>query len=176
MVFDKNFAYYYFIKFILGSILKNFDLELTKSYLLSFMILLSVVGFEKTIDYFSASKEDYIFVKLMRLSPRDYYRSKIYYEVFFDLISYTLVFGIIFADLGFSFVDAFAYGAFLFGLRIFAILAFTGIYKFRCKKRDRFNLILMFVLFGLVLIYLAYSIVWILRGKSLFWEGNISYI
>lgn len=131
----KKFAYYAFIKTILGSILENFDLDLTKSYLLSFMILLSVVGFVKTIDYFSANRDDYIFVKVMRLYPKDYYRSKIYYEIFFNIISYTLVFGLVFRELGFSFIDAFSYSCLLYGLRIFMILAFTKTYKLKEKNK-----------------------------------------
>lgn len=173
--FIKKFAYYAFIKTILGSILENFDLDLTKSYLLSFMILLSVVGFVKTVDYFSANRDDYIFVKVMRLYPKDYYRSKIYYEIFFNIISYTLVFGLAFRELGFSFIDAFSYSCLLYGLRIFMILAFTKTYKLKEKTRDRLDTILTIIFFGLILVYLIYSIIWLLKGRSLFWQGSITY-
>lgn len=171
----KKIAYYFVIKTILDYIFNKFDISLSKEYILSFLIVLSVVGFVKTVDYFSASRDDYIFVKLMRLAPRDYYRSKIYYKIFFNIISYSLVFGIIFIDLGFSFIDAFSYGTLLFGLRIFSILAFTNTYKLTEKKRDRLNLILIFSFFGLIIVYLAYSIFCILKGVDLFWQGSISY-
>lgn len=86
----KKIAYFSVIKYMLKFVFSRFDLVFTKEYLLSFMIVLSLAGFVKTIDYFAAKKDDYIFVKLMRLAPKDYYRAKIYYEVFFYILSYPI--------------------------------------------------------------------------------------
>lgn len=86
----KKIAYFSVIKYMLKFVFSKFDLVLTKEYLISFLLVLSLVGFVKTIDYFAAKKDDYIFVKLMRLSPNDYYRAKIYYEVFFYILSYPI--------------------------------------------------------------------------------------
>lgn len=171
----KKIIYFFVIKFILSFVFGEFDLILNKEYILSFMIILSLVGFVQTIDYFSGNQDDYIFVKLMRLRAKDYYRSKIYFDLIFNLISYTLVFGIIFSDLGFSFVDAFSYGAFLFGLRIFSIMAFSKTFKFKGKKRDRLNLFLIIFFMAIAIIYLIYSVYNLSVGNYLFWQGRISY-
>lgn len=171
----KKIIYFNIIKFILSYIFGEFDLTLSKEYILSFMIILSVVGFVQTIDYFSGEKDDYIFVKLMRLRAKEYYRSKIYFDLIFNLISYTVVFGIIFSDMGFSFIDAFSYGALLFGLRIFSIMAFSKTFKFKGKKRNRLNLFLIIFFMAIAIIYLIYSVYNLSVGNYLFWQGRISY-
>ncbi|MDD7305845.1 MAG: hypothetical protein PUG67_04565 [Peptoniphilaceae bacterium] len=172
----KKIAYYFVIKYILKYIFKNFDLILSKEYLLSFLIVLSVVGFVETLDYFSGSKQAYIFVKLMRINPKDYYRANIYYELVFNIISYSLVFGIIFFDLGISFIDSFSYACLLFGLRIFAKLAFARTLKYKKEKiRDRFNLTLTCLFISIALIYLVYSIFFLSKGKTLFWQNYFTY-
>lgn len=54
-------------------------------------------------------------------------------------------------------------------------MAFTRTYKFRGKKRDRLNMILIWAFVALIFIYLIYSIFFLLRRKSLFWQGTFSY-
>lgn len=171
----KKILYYLLIKNILLYIFGKFEISLSPQYILSFFIVLSVVGFIQTIDYFSAYRDDYIYVKLMRIEPRDYYRSKIYYNVFFNIISYTLVFGIVFNNLGFVMKDAFSYACFLFGLRIFAIIGNTNLYKIKKKKRERINFIITILFLIIFVIYLAYVLYMTITKANLFWENKISY-
>lgn len=173
-IFGK-IIYYTVIWFSLSRIFKIFELKLSKEYMLSFMMVLSIVGFLKTVDYFRAEKEDYLLVKIMGLRPKFYYIAKIFYLIIFDIFAYTLVFGIIFSEISITFKDVFAYSCFLFGLRVFAILHSTRMYKKDLKKRETIGWVVPIALFLLLLLYLVYSIVNLLNNNKLFWQKEFYY-
>lgn len=129
------------------------DKPISIMYIQSIIIFLGI--FRDLAYFYSNSGEAYMFIKVLRLDPRDYYLGNYLYEIFTHLITYSLALFLInismfdYADLGLGFIDIFFIVVFVTSIRY--LLAYASI-KIKIDEKYYGKIIWLPFILNLILI------------------------